>query len=83
VEGEPIMTQRNPLALWLAVVASIGIVTLSSAQKSDAAALSVKIPELSRAGKYSEAIVLGKFHFVRCSNRGCAADRRSPGAANP
>ncbi|MDB5579461.1 MAG: hypothetical protein JWR80_4637 [Bradyrhizobium sp.] len=56
------MKFRNRLALivWLALIGGVGVTTPSSAQKTDAAARSAEIGELSRAGKYSEAIPLAQ-----------------------
>jgi hypothetical protein len=56
------MKSRNRLVLmvWLALVASACLTTPSSAQKSEVAALNAKIAELSRAGKYSQAIPLAQ-----------------------
>lgn len=51
---------RLALMVWLALIGSIGATTPSSAQKTDAAARSAQIAELSRAGKYSEAIPLAQ-----------------------
>ena len=56
------MKSRNRLALVLGLaMAANGCLTApSSAQKSDAAARSAQISELSRAGKYSEAVPLAQ-----------------------
>ena len=56
------MKSRNRLALamWLALIASACLSAPSSAQRNETAALSAKITELSRAGKYSEAIPLAQ-----------------------
>ena len=56
------MRYRNPLALSLALAVAVSacLSTPSSAQKADAAARSAAIAELSRAGKYSEAIPLAQ-----------------------
>jgi CHAT domain-containing protein/Tfp pilus assembly protein PilF len=51
---------RLALTLWLALVASVGIATPSSAQKSGVAARSAEIAELGRVGKYSQAIPLAQ-----------------------
>jgi tetratricopeptide (TPR) repeat protein len=51
---------RSILTMWLALIASVCITAPSSAQKSDATARSAQIAELSRAGKYSEAIPLAQ-----------------------
>jgi tetratricopeptide (TPR) repeat protein len=51
---------RLILTMWLALIASVCITAPSSAQKSDATARSARIAELSRAGKYSEAIPLAQ-----------------------
>jgi hypothetical protein len=47
-------------AMGLALIAGVCITAPSSAQKSDATARSAQIAELSRAGKYSEAIALAQ-----------------------
>ena len=56
------MKSRNRLALtlWLALIAGVGMTSSLSAQKADAASRSAEIAELSRAGKYSEAIPLAQ-----------------------
>jgi CHAT domain-containing protein len=56
------MNFRNRLvfSLCLALLAGICVSAPSSAQKSDTAALSAKINELSRAGKYAEAAALAQ-----------------------
>ena len=51
---------RLVLTMWLALIASVCITAPSSAQESDVAARSAQIAELSRAGKYSEAIPLAQ-----------------------
>ena len=51
---------RMILTLWLALVASGSLISPSSAQKSETAALSAKINELGRAGKYAEAVALAQ-----------------------
>jgi CHAT domain-containing protein len=51
---------RLALTMWMALVASVCITAPSSAQKNDVAALNARIAELSRAGKYSEAIPLAQ-----------------------
>jgi hypothetical protein len=48
------------LVVWLALVLSAGFGTTSSVQKNEVAALNAGITELSRAGKYSEAIPLAQ-----------------------
>jgi hypothetical protein len=57
-----IMKSGNRLALtmWMALVASVCIAAPSSAQKNDVAARNAQIAQLSRAGKYSEAIPLAQ-----------------------
>ena len=47
-------------SLWLAFWASTCFSTPSAAQKGETAALSVKINDLSRAGKYAEAAALAQ-----------------------
>ena len=56
------MNSRNRLvfSLCLALVASSCLSAPSLAQKSDPAALSAKINELGRAGKYAEATALAQ-----------------------
>jgi hypothetical protein len=56
------MKSGNRLALmvWLALVTSAGFSAPSSAQKNEVASLNARIAELSRAGKYSEAIPLAQ-----------------------
>jgi CHAT domain-containing protein/Tfp pilus assembly protein PilF len=56
------MKSRNRLvpAMWLALIASACLSAPSSAQRNETAALSAKITEFSRAGKYSEAIPLAQ-----------------------
>lgn len=51
---------RGILLAALALLASTSLSAPSSAQKGEATALSVKINELSRAGKYSEAVPLAQ-----------------------
>ena len=51
---------RLVLTLWLALTVSLGVTAPSSAQKSGADARSAEIAELSRAGKYSDAIPLAQ-----------------------
>lgn len=57
-----IMHLRNRLvfSLCLALLASTCLSAPSSAQKSEATALSAKINELGRAGKYAEAVALAQ-----------------------
>ena len=57
-----IMTSRirSALILWLALIAGVAMTAPSSAQKIDVSARSTQIAELSRAGKYSEAIPLAQ-----------------------
>jgi CHAT domain-containing protein/Tfp pilus assembly protein PilF len=56
------MKYRNRLApvLWLALVMNACLSASSSAQAGEVAATSAKIDELSRAGKYSEAVPLAQ-----------------------
>ncbi len=56
------MKSRNRLVLmvWLTLVASTCLSVPSSAQKNEVAALSARIAELNRAGKYAEAIPLAQ-----------------------
>jgi len=51
---------RFALTVWLALSACVAITAPSSAQKSGAAARSAEIAELSRAGKYSDAVPLAQ-----------------------
>jgi tetratricopeptide (TPR) repeat protein len=51
---------RLVFSLCLALLSSTCLSVPSLAQKGDAAALSAKINELSRAGKYSEAVALAQ-----------------------
>ena len=51
---------RWALTLWLALAASSSLTAPSLAQKGETAALSARINELSRAGKYSEALSLAQ-----------------------
>ncbi|MES2193513.1 MAG: CHAT domain-containing tetratricopeptide repeat protein [Pseudomonadota bacterium] len=51
---------RLALTVWLAFIGAVGVTTASLAQKADAAARGAEIAELSRAGKYSEAIPLAQ-----------------------
>lgn len=52
--------QQLVFSLWLAFWASSCFSTPSAAQKGEAAALSAKINDLSRAGKYAEAVTLAQ-----------------------
>src|SRR5437879_8075159 len=56
------MKSRNRwvFSLCLALLASTWLNAPSSAQKGDTAALSARINELSRAGKYAEAVALSQ-----------------------
>ena len=51
---------RFALTLSLALAAGTCLTAPSLAQKGDAAALSAKINEVSRAGKYAEAVPLAQ-----------------------
>jgi CHAT domain-containing protein len=51
---------RLALRLWLALIAGLGVTAPSSAQKIDVSARSAQIVELSRTGKYSDAIPLAQ-----------------------
>ena len=51
---------RLALRLWLALIAGVGMTAPSSAQKIDGSARSAQIAELSRTGKYSDAIPLAQ-----------------------
>jgi CHAT domain-containing protein/Tfp pilus assembly protein PilF len=77
------MKSGNRLALMtgLALIASACIGTSSFAQKSDTAALSARISELSRAGKYSEAIPLAQRQVADLEKSG-PVNRDLAGALN-
>jgi Tetratricopeptide repeat len=51
---------RLALMAWPALVLNVGFGAPSSAQKNEVAALNAGIAELSRAGKYSQAIPLAQ-----------------------
>src|ERR1700730_9451497 len=51
---------RLALTLWLALIASVCLSAPASAQKIDVTARSAQIAELSRTGKYSQAIPLAQ-----------------------
>ena len=55
-----ISSNRLALTLWLALIASVCLNAPSSAQKIDVTARSAQIAELSRTGKYSQAIPLAQ-----------------------
>jgi CHAT domain-containing protein len=55
-----ISSNRLALTLWLALIASVCLSAPSSAQKIDVTARSAQIAELSRTGKYSQAIPLAQ-----------------------
>ena len=52
--------QQMVFSLWLAFWASSCFSTPSAAEKSETAALSAKINDLSRAEKYTEAVTLAQ-----------------------
>ena len=54
------MKKRLALILWLALSIGVCLNTPSSAQKGEVAATSAKIDQLSRAGKYTEAVPLAQ-----------------------
>jgi Tetratricopeptide repeat/CHAT domain len=56
--GNEIREPDGPLTLWLALAASSSLTAPSLAQKGETAALSARINELSRTGKYSEGLSL-------------------------
>jgi CHAT domain-containing protein len=78
------MKSRKPiiLMLWLALVASVCITAPSSAQKTDVATRSAQIAELSRAGKYSEAIPLAQRLLVDMEKAYGPVHRDVAGALN-
>lgn len=55
-----IFRSRLVFTLWLAVLSSTCLSASSSAQNGDAAAVSAKINELSRAGKCAGAVALAQ-----------------------
>jgi CHAT domain-containing protein/Tfp pilus assembly protein PilF len=81
-----IMTSANRLALtlWLALSAGVGVTAPSSAQKIqkniDVSARSAQIAELSRAGKYSDAIPLAQ-RFLADLEKAYGPDHRDVAAA--
>ena len=77
------MKSGNRLALMtgLALIASACFGTSSFAQKSDTAALSARIAELGRAGKYSEAIPLAQRQVADLEKSG-PVNRDLAGALN-
>jgi CHAT domain-containing protein/Tfp pilus assembly protein PilF len=78
------MTSGNRLALMtgLALITSACLGTSSFAQKSDTAALSARISELGRAGKYSEAIPLAQRQVADFEKSSGPVNRDLAGALN-
>ncbi len=75
-------SNRWHFALWLALIASAGLGTPSSAQNGETAALSAKITELSRAGKYAEATTLAQRQLETLEKTRGPDDRDVAGALN-
>lgn len=73
---------RLALTLWLALLASSGLAAPCFAQKGDTAALSARINELSRAGKYSEAIPLAQAQLESLEKKYGPFNRDVAGALN-
>jgi CHAT domain-containing protein/Tfp pilus assembly protein PilF len=78
------MKSRNRLhlVLTLALIAGFGFSTPSSAQNGETAALSAKIAELSRAGKYAEATILAQRQLETLEKTRGPVDRDVAGALN-
>lgn len=78
------MKSGNRLALMtgLALIASACLGTSCFAQKSDTAALSARIAELGRAGKYSEAIPLAQRQVADLEKSSGPVNRDLAGALN-
>ena len=73
---------RLVLLLGLALIASVGLGTSCFAQKSDTAVLGARIAELSRAGKYSEAIPLAQQQVTNLEKSFGPVNRDLAGALN-
>ncbi len=73
---------RLALTLGLALIASACLGTSCFAQKSDSATLGARIAELSRAGKYSEAIPLAQRQVANLEKSSGIASRDLAGALN-
>src|SRR5438132_12258623 len=73
---------RVTLLAALALLASICLSAPSSAQKGETAALSAKINELSRAGKYAEALPLAQGQLQTLEKKYGPAHRDVAGALN-
>src|ERR1700743_814126 len=73
---------RLALTMGLALVASACLGASSFAQKSDTAALSARIAELSRTGKYSEAIPLAQRQVANLEKSSGPVSRDFAGALN-
>ena len=73
---------RLALTMGLALVASACLGASSFAQKSDTAALSARIAELSRTGKYSEAIPLAQRQVANLEKSSGPVSRDLAGALN-
>jgi CHAT domain-containing protein/tetratricopeptide (TPR) repeat protein len=73
---------RLALTMGLALIASAWLGTSVFAQKSDIAALGARIAELSRAGKYSEAIPLAQRQVANLEKSFGPVNRDVAGALN-
>ncbi|MGH6708881.1 MAG: tetratricopeptide repeat protein, partial [Bradyrhizobium sp.] len=73
---------RLVFSLCLALLASTCLSAPSSAQKGEAAALSAKITELGRAGKYAEAVALAQGQVESLEKKYGAAHRDVGAALN-
>ena len=73
---------RVILLAGLALFASTSLSAPSSAQKGETAALSAKINELSRAGKYSEALPLAQGQLQTLEKKYGSVHRDVAGALN-
>jgi CHAT domain-containing protein/Tfp pilus assembly protein PilF len=73
---------RLALTMGLALVASAYLGASSFAQKSDTAGLSARIAELSRTGKYSEAIPLAQRQLANLEKSSGPVSRDFAGALN-
>jgi len=69
-------------AMCLALIAATVLSAPSSAQKADTAALSARIAELSRAGKYAEAVTLAQRQLETLEKTHGPADRDVAAALN-
>jgi hypothetical protein len=73
---------RLALLVALALLSNAGLPAPSSAQKGEVAATSARIAELSRAGKYSEAIPLAQRLLESLERTRGPLDRDVAGALN-